>query len=383
MKIRQLIYILFAAMMFTACSSDDDTVQTTVDTNQDDDNTTSVINDNYTYKLPVIFHVLYTNRNDSVNALATQLPKILSYVNEIYQGNVYGWRGTYSQNINVDFQLARADESGKKLSTPGVVFERWDGKFPIESSSFMSAKSNTKYLWDPNEYINVMVYPFEQNTKGSVILGISHMPYTRNDSTFLDGLETTSATYIAKSNLGYPYCVSINSAYLYRMSTRYALPRHGQEGYTYDTCDIVATLAHELGHYLGLHHVFTEEKKEDDGQYSWSEVDDCYDSDFCDDTPTYNKVDYDKFLTGFTGKMTMDTLIQRHACDGTVFNSQNIMDYSIGLSFLITPEQKQRIRHVLYYSPLIPGPKKDKVNAATRAAATEEGIIKLPIVTSE
>lgn len=385
-----ILYIVLATLFLAGCSSNELVTQESKDiTNQDDDDTTLPINDSYTYKLPVIFHVLYTEDNDSVRALATQLPRVLGFVNELYQGNVYSWRGVYSQNINVDFQPALSDEEGNRLSTPGVVFQKWNGKFPIEASSFMSSK-NTQYIWEPNEYINVIVYPFEQNTKGSVILGISHMPYTLDDSTHIDGLESASAHYISKNNLGFPYCVSINSDYVNRMSTRYTAVdslgnrTYGRKEYIYDSCDIVATLAHELGHYLGLHHVFAEEKKKSSTGSGWTAVDDCFDSDCCDDTPSYNKVEYDDSLRNAPKGTKMQTLIARHSCDGEEFESDNIMDYSIGLVFQFSPEQKERMRHVLYYSPLIPGPKLNHTNTGveTRAAA-DNGIINLPIVTSE
>ena len=46
--------------------------------------------------------------------------------------------------------------------------------------------------------------------------------------------------------------------------------------------------------------------------------------------------------------------------------SQTIMmDYNICYSMRFTPEQANRIRQVLYYSPLIPGPK--KIRPRTRA----------------
>lgn len=273
-----------------------------------------------------------------------------------------------------------SDESGNALSTPGVVFEKWDSTFPIEASSFMSSK-NTQYMWEPNEYINVMVFPFQQNTEGSIILGISHMPYTLDDSTHLDGLESASAHYISKNNLSFPYCVSINSDYVHRLSTRYTLADHGRKQYTYDSCDIVATLAHELGHYLGLHHVFTEEKKSTGNSSSWSEVNDCFDSDCCDDTPSYNKVEYDDSLRNSPSDTKMQTLVRRHSCDDATFESNNIMDYAIGYAFQFSPQQKERMRHVLYYSPLIPGPKINHANTGTRSGVND--VIDLPIVTSE
>ncbi len=390
MKHIHTIITVFAALLIASCGKDETLPQESIDiTTQDDDRTTATLDSTYTYKLPVIFHVLYTEDNDSVRALSRQLTGILSYVNELYKGNVYGWSSTYSEDINVDFQPATSDEKGNVLSTPGVEFVKWNGTFPIEASSFMS-KGHTDLLWEPNEYINVMVYPFEQNTEGSVILGISHMPYTLNDSTLLDGLETTKSHYISKNNLSFPYCVSINSQYVHTMSTRYFDSNHGSKGYQYFSADIVATLAHELGHYLGLHHVFTEEKKSSGGHSSWSEVNDCYDSDFCDDTPSYNKVEYDDSLDYYTDTRrenyvtpTMTTLTRRHSCDGTLFHSYNIMDYSVGYAFRFTPEQKARMRHVLYYSPLIPGPKRNHVNTMTRAAEVTDSIIDLPIVITQ
>jgi len=65
-------------------------------------------------------------------------------------------------------------------------------------------------------------------------------------------------------------------------------------------------------------------------------------------------------------------LVKRESCDGAQFISHNIMDYSVSYSDQFTQDQCNRIRHVLTYSPLIPGPK-------TRAAIEE--VLKLPIRT--
>ncbi|UVV51806.1 M43 family zinc metalloprotease [Bacteroides thetaiotaomicron] len=48
--------------------------------------------------------------------------------------------------------------------------------------------------------------------------------------------------------MSFPYCISINSSYIYEQSTDERINQN----------DAAITLAHELGHYLGLRHVFSE-----------------------------------------------------------------------------------------------------------------------------
>ena len=76
-------------------------------------------------------------------------------------------------------------------------------------------------------------------------------------------------------------------------------------------------------------------------------------------------------------KYTFKNLVKRTGCDGIEFISYNIMDYAISYSNQFTQNQRERIRHVLSYSPLIPGPKKGDID--TRAL--NEGPLDLPIRT--
>lgn len=70
------------------------------------------------------------------------------------------------------------------------------------------------------------------------------------------------------------YSSSINSKYINEKSTAfYRNPN-----------DSTKNLAHELGHYLGLHHVFAEDKN--------GYADNCNDTDYCQDTPSYNRNKY-------------------------------------------------------------------------------------------
>ena len=88
----------------SSCKSSEDDESTTTVEDQDEDATTQTINNSYVYKLPVIFHVLYSEANNETQYVsATRLKIILSRINELYQGNVYG----ESENINVKFELAK------------------------------------------------------------------------------------------------------------------------------------------------------------------------------------------------------------------------------------------------------------------------------------
>jgi len=362
-----VLWLLLALCLgLSACGGDNGLMSTDKSTLVTD---TAEIDSNYEYQLPVIFHVLYKNQSDASQYIpAARLKNLLQYVNEIYQGGIYG----KSENLHLKFVLAEKDEKGKKLGTPGVEYVKYDGDYPIDVSAFMSDNTgaNVKYIWDPNQYINVMMFNFKSASSNEVTLGISHMPHTVDNR--VEGLDNVKTQYIAKSQLKYPLCSSINSTYAaqasgggYFQSDRYTDDNH--TAHALSTADVVVTMAHELGHYLGLYHAFTEEKK--DG--SFQPADSCGDTDYCKDTPSYNRIDYNNYLETLNFEQNDPSItkkmLSRNSCDGKIFESNNIMDYSLTMGFQITADQKKRIRNVLYYSPLIPGPKKNNINTRTRA----------------
>lgn len=314
--------------------------------------TTSFNPETYHYKLPVIFHVLYHDKNnDEQYVKVGRLPEILERVNELYRN-----AGTNSANMNLEFVLATEDPNGKTLSEPGVERIEWKTA-AIDINDFMFSNNGTyNYLiWEPNDYINIMVYQFTDND----VMGVSHFPYSPTANP-LPGTETDSR-YLTGSNLKYAYCVSINNSYIYEKTTT-AIPNQN---------DMAITLAHELGHYLGLYHVFSEATE--------NGVDVCEDTDYCTDTYTYNRKAYEAWLgtlSGQSGSIYFNELAQRHDCVQNIdFTSRNIMDYAYSYLNEFTAQQKSRIRHILTYSPLIPGPKKGF--ASTRAI--HDGPLDLPI----
>lgn len=323
----------------------------------------------YHYKIPVIFHVLYASQTDSKQYIPqSRLAEILENVNAYYKGNTLYKGGAAGVDMNLEFVPAENDEEGNALPTPGVEYVKLDA-MPLDCEAFMSDKRNVDMLWDPNRYVNVMLYNFaEVDGGGSVILGISHLPLSTSGSNYLEGLPATTYGYLTKENLSYPKCVSINSLYAYEET--------GSDG-RYNSFDVNVTLAHELGHYLGLHHAFDE--NEDSSLSSR-----CVNSDYCEDTPSYDRAAYMMNLQAMIyeaqqqGKqLAMSEVVKREDCrTGETFSSYNLMDYEISYSDRFTPDQRRRIRHVLTYSPLTPGPKKGQ--AATRSIAT--GTLDLPMV---
>lgn len=305
------------------------------------------------YRLPVVFHVLYkSNTSKQQNVVKGHLATLIDAVNEVY--------ANCGVELGLEFVMATHDPEGNLLEEPGVDRHKIN-EASLNSSYFMGygrdPKKYCQYMWDPNRYINIFVYTFED--KG--ILGISHFPYVIKPHA-LEGL--TELEFNADwSELPWPQCVSINNEYIY-----------SHEAY-YTITDVVNTLAHELGHFLGLRHAFSEDPVTYD-------CDICFDSDFCTDTPTYNKAEYDALVAsmGVMDKEKENLLMMRDNCEtGEEFRSTNIMDYAYTEANRFSPQQVARIRYVLEHSPYIPGPKvrlPEQQASATKSARKNQYVLK-------
>lgn len=302
------------------------------------------------YKLPIIFHVLYNDINDPMQYVEKDwIPQLIDGCNQLYANKV---QNDYSEkkgvDMNFEFTPAITDPDGNRLQEPGVNRIQWPTS-QIDCDIFMNDSKNASLLWDLNRYINVFLYTFTNPNVG----GISHLPYATSLHP-LDGL-FDGDIYITDTILSYPHCISINNANIYHIPVN-----------SFDTDNIITTLSHELGHYLGLYHAFgvnNEEKKTD-----WKA-----DTDYCDDTPNYDRASYEQWLDKYLENLAPEEPIrfsivtQRTSSTGEKFSAHNTMDYYFCWMDEFTPDQKKRVRHVLNYSPMIPGPKYDqrKTRSAT------------------
>ena len=128
------------------------------------------------------------------------------------------------------------------------------------------------------------------------------------------------------------------------------------------------TLAHELGHYFGLRHAFSEANVG------------CLDTDYCEDTESYDYQEYTMFVQqiyqlmeeqgqDYADSFDWECLFERSTCKGAKFVSHNIMDYAYSYLDEFTADQRLRVRHVLDYSPMIPGPKQTRAYLSTKAVS--------------
>ena len=115
-----------------------------------------------TIVLPVVFHVLYNDRNDSLQYIeAGRLADFLEAANLCYAGEYGG------AELNVRFTLATDSPDGEKLAVPGVEYLQRD-EYEIDCEVFMTDNSG-KYaalLWDPNRYIQCVYVPVRVGRDG-------------------------------------------------------------------------------------------------------------------------------------------------------------------------------------------------------------------------
>lgn len=305
------------------------------------------------YKIPVVFHVLYNNKNNQNQYIEKDwLPKVLARCNQLYANKINnGDTEKKGLDVNVEFVLATTNPQGNALPEHGVNRVQWATP-TMDCQIFMneSNQTNAALLWDLNRYINIFIYTFTTEN----VLGISHIPYASSTHP-LDGL-LAGDRYFQNAKTSYPHCVSINNQYIYDIP---------EDGY-YSDSDITATLAHELGHYLGLFHAFG---VSEDGN-GWET-----NTDYCDDTPNYERSAYESWLTNYLSttpenEVRFSEMIKRTSSTGEQFNARNIMDYYVCWSDEFTSDQRKRVRHVLAYSPLVPGLRYDA--PSTRAIMDAE-----------
>lgn len=314
--------------------------------------------------VPVVFHILYENSaNATQNPSAAIIKQRLDLMNKFYASTLFtesNIPGVPSQNIGLTFTLATHRPDGTALAEPGIDRVMYAGSTNMSAEDFLYSSStagkNKAIFWDPNRYVNIWLFGFlmssDPKRDESSVTGISFLPYctTTHPLVLLNGSDPKSPGEAYFSTLPtYMHGIALNN--------RYFLPPAGvsptDQWGVINEDEGLFTLCHEMGHYLGLRHAFSEENGCDDPDNA--------SDDGCADTPKYDRAAYmadiEPFLENPTPEQRAELsydIFERRPCAGEVFTSTNVMDYYFSLRTQFTPNQKGRIDFVMEYSPLIP-----------------------------
>jgi len=249
--------------------------------------------------LPVIFHIIHFGEDigTGTNLSTNQVKSLLDKLNRAFS-NLNNSINPNAVDIKLNFRMARYNINNIILDEPGI--NRIDGReYDVGSSTNTDIIGDNKLgpneawkmggetFWDPNYYLNIWIFPSQSGSS------TASLPKVYADFP-IEGLNLISTSVEANSQF-YPSCF---------INTNSALNN--------------TSIIHEVGHILGLLHVFS--------------IDECETSDYCTDTFSY--------IYRAPEMECGDNL-------GLKLND-NYMDY-IGEKNTFTYEQRERIRHMLNY----------------------------------
>ncbi|MBL3658725.1 M43 family zinc metalloprotease [Fulvivirga sediminis] len=270
---------------------------------------------NELYILPVVVHIIHNGEtkgmgNNLSNDRIFQQIETLNSDFRKKKGTLGYSNDPLAGDAKIEFRLAEIDPSGQP--TNGITrVNAQEVEYDIEEGGWFFDYLPHYAYWDDSKYLNIWVFPFEPN----IILGQASMPranlpgLTNSDTTGTTGVMITTAHFgefdvEGGSNLG-------------------------------------RSLTHEMGHFLGLEHLW--------GKVEYAQCTE-YD-DYCKDTP------YVSSRTGSCKNTSNDI------CDSSPVLIHNYMDYTDDICMnMFTHDQIRRMRfviensisrHLLTISPVI------------------------------
>ena len=268
------------------------------------------------YQIPVVVHVIHWGNpiGEGYNITDEQIYSQIRILNEDFRRkpNSPGYNEhPDGADAGIEFVLAKSDPNGQ--ATSGIV--RVNSK-NIESPGFggtMIGLGAYYSFWDPYKYLNIWSFPGVQDFGlGEAWFPIADLPGLEDEVEFvIPGLDSIHG--IAVKDID---GIAINALHFGEidLDTEYNLGRTG---------------THEVGHFLGLYHLWGTEGFEAN----------CDIDDYCTDTPNISSI-------------TTGCPVNKLACDRTPAMIENYMDYTNDdCQNLFTNEQVLRMRTVLENSP--------------------------------
>ncbi|SKB84194.1 M43 family zinc metalloprotease [Dyadobacter psychrophilus] len=257
--------------------------------------------------IPVVVHVVHSKEDKTVggqgnaNITDAQIQNQIDVLNEDY-GNASGYKGFYTDSLGVDTGIRF------KLVTIVRTFNEKEQFSPITDADQLAEISPA---WLTNRYLNIWVCRLSDR-----YLGTSQFPVVTELNDLTAGLSTAEDEALRSLTDG----VIIDFRYFGRNSP----------AITSSVYNLGRTTTHEVGHWLGLIHIWGDRN--------------CG-TDHCEDTPT-----------AFTKNETTDVSCTPvfSECRGVKTRNmiENYMDYSPDVCMSVfTNDQKERMHAVLELSP--------------------------------
>ncbi|MFK7924191.1 MAG: M43 family zinc metalloprotease [Bacteroidia bacterium] len=254
--------------------------------------------------IPVIVHVVHDNEPVGIgrNISQAQVQSQIDVLNEDFR-KAFGTPGHNTNpvgaDVEIEFCLATIDTNGNVLAEPGIDrINRQDfGNWPTLPWSLNNVETFVMpfTIWNTADYMNIYVVELSGNN-----LGFAQFP----DADSIQGVPNDCCANTDGVTINYT--------------------NFGRTGNVQSPYDQGRTTTHEVGHWLGLLHI-------------WGDGD-CSDDDYCDDTPNADSENY--------GCPTNPV-----SC-GSTNMFENYMDYTDDDCMnIFTSCQALRMRTVMAYSP--------------------------------
>ncbi|NVK85950.1 MAG: hypothetical protein HWE21_16605 [Cytophagia bacterium] len=301
---KSLVSYLFLLVLIVSCS--DGNTEDTVPEPQEPQ----------VYRIPIVVHVLHLGEAVNVgdNLSYEQIQSQIRVLNEDFRRkpNTNGFNNDQlSADSGIEFYLANKAPDGS--ATNGIVrINLLENESPSFGGNRVAMGAHYS-MWDPDRYLNIWTWPgIKDSGVGEAQFPVSDLPGLEDQQdlqipgvdelsgfpvAYVDGIAIT-AMHFGVSNLDSPY-------------------------------NLGRTGTHEMGHFLGLLHIWGDNAKEGT----------CEADDFCDDTPP-------------TKNRTLGSPNDLLACDGSLAMVENYMDYTDDVRMnKFTKHQIDRMRYVLANSP--------------------------------
>lgn len=235
--------------------------------------------------IPVVVHVLYSSANDNISE--AQIQSQIDVLNSDFRklnsdiSSVLPTFQARATDAEIQFCLATVDPNG--ATTTGITRKSTTTSTFQLNDDMKKSSTGGVDAWDPSKYLNLWVVPGLADN----VLGFAQFP---GGASWSDGVVIADHYFGNQGTAG---------------NAPFALGR---------------TATHEVGHYLGLYHIWGDSNCGDDG---------------ISDTPTQQ--------SSSSGCPTTST-----TCDGNLDNVQNYMDYSDDdCMVMFTQGQAERMWDVL------------------------------------